>query len=256
MTPDILSSPYYLDTSVQIGRYGGMKRRELKAILREGNHSTSTQVHREWNLYTLESCAAILNALPFCNDRQDLIAHLNRGYGRTPSRHWTVCEWIAATNSDLRVIELRARTFLRVGARAAFRAGVTTIRDGTECGVARRGATRDSRSKLAYDFRRKKTDSICVQPSFFTGQRGRAIAAAKALQKSSRSEDATMGEDAERLLSRPPGADYKGKACWGARGLGGDICIALECAKTETLLTIDESFDLICPAIGINHKRL
>jgi len=43
LTPDILSSPYYLDTSVQIGRYGGMKRRELKAILREGNHSTSTR---------------------------------------------------------------------------------------------------------------------------------------------------------------------------------------------------------------------
>ena len=256
MTPDIPSGPYYLDTSVQIGRYGGTKRRELKTILRQGDHVSSTQVQREWNLYTLESCAAVLNALPVCNDRQDLVAHLNRGYGRTPSRHWTVCEWIAATDSDLRVIEMRARTFSRAGARAAFRAGVTTIRDGTECGVARRGVTRDSGSKLTYDFRCKKTDNICFQPSFFTAQRERAIAAAKALQKSSRSEDAKMGKDADRLLSRPPGADYKGKACWGARGLGGDICIALECAQTETLLTTDESFDLICPAIGINHKRL
>ncbi len=65
-----------------------------------------------------------------------------------------------------------------------------------------------------------------------------------------------MGTNASEILDRMPTADSKGKACWGAAGLGGDICIALECAPEETLLTTDASFDLICPAVGINHHRV
>ena len=44
----------------------------------------------------------------------------------------------------------------------------------------------------------------------------------------------------------------KGKACHGANGIGGDICIALECGKDEVLLTTDRSFERICPAIDIS----
>jgi hypothetical protein len=64
-----------------------------------------------------------------------------------------------------------------------------------------------------------------------------------------------MGKKATDILERMPTNDSKGKNCWGAGGLGGDISIALECAADETLVATDASFDLICPAIGIAHQR-
>jgi len=65
-----------------------------------------------------------------------------------------------------------------------------------------------------------------------------------------------MGKKAREALESSDPLATKGKACHAANGLGGDICIALECGADETLLTTDASFDVICPAIGISHKRL
>jgi hypothetical protein len=73
---------------------------------------------------------------------------------------------------------------------------------------------------------------------------------------SSRSDDAKMGKAALKALDDVNEGATKGKACHDYGGIGGDICIALECGADETLLTTDASFDLICPAIDVKHKRL
>lgn len=186
------------------------------------------------------------------------MARMNSGYGRTPSRHWMVTEWLLGADTDLRVVEMRARLFLRVHSKAWFRAGIATIRDGMDCPIARRPAVQDPRKRRwKHDMRCKKTEDICSQHAFLAGQQlVRAKAAAQALEGSPRAPDKRMSKQAGEILARMPTNDSKGKACWGAAGLGGDICIALECGLSETLLTTDASFDLICPAIGVAHLRV
>ncbi|MHB1538695.1 MAG: hypothetical protein ACYCUM_13685 [Solirubrobacteraceae bacterium] len=68
------------------------------------------------------------------------------------------------------------------------------------------------------------------------------MAAAQALENSPRAQDKRVGRQASAILTRMPTNDSKGKACWGAAGLGGDIFIALECDPDETLLATDASF--------------
>jgi hypothetical protein len=168
-----------------------------------------------------------------------------------------VTEWLMGHDTDLRIVEMRARRFLRVDADAAFEEGIATVRDGTECPVAKRAATQDAISgEWSHDKMCKKTEDICSQHVFFDKHLDRAKAAAQALEGSSRPQDRKMGKDANKILTRMPTNDSKGKACWGSGGLGGDICIALECADDETLVATDASFDLICPAIGAAHHRL
>lgn len=250
---------FYLDTSAQVERHGGedARREVLKELLRGGGHATSSQVLREWNAIVVGACSELLNALAVAKNRADLVARLRKGYGREPSHRWMVTEWLLGADTDLRIVEMRARRFLRVGSKAWFKVEIATIRDGTDCPIARRAAVQDpSGGRWSYDKRCKKTEDICSQHTFLSGGGERAKAAARALQDSSRAQDRRMGKNAIEILARMPTDDSKGKACWGAGGLGGDICIALECAPEETLLTTDASFDLICPAIGIKHQRV
>lgn len=250
---------FYLDTSAQIARHGGPgeARATLKELLQKGGHATSTQVLREWNAIVLGACTELLNVLASAKSRSDVVAHMNSGYGRTPSRHWTVTEWLLGIDTDLRVVEMRARLFLRVHSKAWFRANVETVRDGTSCPIVRRAAAQDPQTgRWSHNARCKKTEDICSQHAFLARELERANAAALALQSSSRTPDKRMGRNASGVLARMPTDDSKGKACYGAGGLGGDICIALECGPNETLLTTDASFDLICPAIGVAHLRI
>lgn len=167
-----------------------------------------------------------------------------------------VTDWITRNDtSNLQVIEMRARDFQRVRARAMFRTQIDTIRDGTQCEVARR---RPHPSSKGWQYRAtcRKTEDICSQPDFLKRNIARARQAAKALTTSSRADDAKMGKQALQALEGIDSRATKGKACHGALGIGGDICIALECEPAEILLTTDASFDLICPALGLSHKRI
>jgi len=65
-----------------------------------------------------------------------------------------------------------------------------------------------------------------------------------------------MGRKALEIMHSSNRLDRKGKNCFGAKGLGGDISIALECRDDEILLTTDESFERIGPAIGIHVYRI
>jgi hypothetical protein len=259
LSTDDSAPRFYLDTSVQIERRCGAEetRNALKALLADGKHATSTQVRREWNSIVLGACSRLLNALSEVTNIDDLEARMNDGYGREPQHNWMITRWLVARDPDLRRAEMRARQFLRFKSDGAFEEGITTIRDGTECQVARRIAVEDrTRHKWGHNNMCKKDDEICRQPAFFVEQLDRAKGAARALEASSRTADKRMGKHAAAILAKAPNRDSKGKACWGAGGLGGDICIALECRSDETLVTTDQSFDLICPAINVSCRRV
>jgi hypothetical protein len=181
---------------------------------------------------------------------------MSEGWGREPGRNWKITEWLMGEDTDLRVVEMRAKKFVRVDAETAFEEGVSTIRDGTECPVARELAKQDRAGKWDHNKRCVKTEDICAQHAFFARELDRAKAAAKALEGSDRQADRKMGKQASAILARMPTRDSKGKACWGAGGLGGDIAIALECDPDERLVTTDASFEIICPAIDIAWHRV
>jgi hypothetical protein len=248
---------YYLDTSAQIARCAGSTstRTRLKTILQGAGHATSTQVLREWNRICLGTCATLLNEIRTAKDWAEVVHRMAKGYGRAPSRNWLITNLISKPDTtDLEVVEMRAEDFRRVRAGVLFKVGVDTIRDGTQCEVARRrpehrGGTWNYRATC------KKEENICIQPGFLADRMDRALAASRALETSGRDADKKMGKKARLTLEDQREDSTKGAACHAANGIGGDICIALECASDETLITTDQSFDLICPALGVRHER-
>lgn len=101
-----------------------------------------------------------------------------------------------------------------------------------------------------------KQEQICVQPQMLAADAPRALAAAHALESSPRDADKKMGKKARIALEDQSEDSTKGMTCHGLSGIGGDICIALECGADEKLITTDQSFDLICPAIGRQYERI
>ena len=239
-------------------RIGGRAevRARLRNLLADGGHSTSTQVLREWNRIVLAALVVLRNALPAASDRTDVVARMREGaFGRDGIRRWQVTEWVMGSDTDLKAVEMRAAHYQRIRARAQFKAGIATVRDGTECSVA--GRKPYVRSGVwRYDEMCKKSEDICAQPSFLKEQSTRALAAATALESSNRQADRDMGVKAKKNLEDSDVRATKGRACHGGGGLGGDICIALECDADEVLLTTDASFELLCPTLGLSYKRI
>jgi hypothetical protein len=249
---------YYLDTSAQIERFGGSreKRAKLKTLLAAGRNATSSQVLREWNRIVLGACVALRNALADAKSWSDVVPALRKGFGRAPLHHWMVADWITRNDTrNLALIDMRAKDFQRVRARVMFHNGIEVVRDGTDCPVARRQPNPSAKG-WRYRPTCKKTEEICTQPDFLGSNIDRARAAATALVGSSRSNDSKMGKAALKALDGVGDGATKGKACHDHMGIGGDICIALECGANEVLVATDASFDLICPAIEVQHKRL
>jgi len=167
-----------------------------------------------------------------------------------------VTHWITGSDTtDFRIAAKRLEDFQRIRFRALFMQGINWVRDGTDCDVARRKPHFNS-GKWQYKPQCKKTENLCDQPAFLATRRERAEKASRALLTSKRKADREMGTNALAGLQDGRATATKGKACHGHNGIGGDIAIALECEETETLVTTDESFDLICPALGLDHLRL
>jgi hypothetical protein len=248
---------YYLDTSAHMERVGGKTeiRDRLKAMLGREMHATSSQVLREWNRIVFVACTKLLKVLPTAKDRMDVVNAMKQGYGREAARNWQVTEWIMGPDEDFRLIEKRADDYARVRARAYFRAATPTVRDGTDCAVAARVPYEVGR-ELRYKHTCEKDHEICRQPEFLSENLAKAKAAATALLGARRKGDRKMGEKALRALDALSNNGSKGKACWAGNGIGGDICIALECAPDETLLAVDESFDYLCPALELEHEKI
>ncbi|HET9198590.1 MAG TPA: hypothetical protein VFN92_10100 [Solirubrobacterales bacterium] len=199
---------------------------------------------------------ALRTALSASSDWTDVVRRLSKGFGRGPARAMQVTHWITGSQTtDFRIVSKRLEDYQRIRFRLLFKQGIDTVRDGSNCDVARRRPYFNA-GKWHYHPQCKKAQDLCDQPTFLAARRERAEAASKALLASKRKADSDMGKKAlAALRSDQPGAT-KGKACHGANGIGGDIAIALECEQDEVLLTTDESFDLICPALGLKHQRI
>ena len=224
--------------------------------MRGGGHATSTQAEREWNRIVYSVCVGLRNALATSTDWTDVVGKLAKGYGRAAARAMQVTHWITGSDAtDFHIVAKRLEDFQRIRARVLFTAGISTIRDGTNCDVARR-RPRFRAGKWRYEPQCRKTQDICDQPAFLAARRERAEKAARALLDSRRKGDRKMGEKALAALGDNDPAATKGRACHGDGGIGGDIAIALECEEDEILLTTDESFDFICPSLGLTHLRL
>jgi hypothetical protein len=238
-------------------RIGGKReiRDRLKVMLGRGGHATSSQVQREFNRIVLTACTKLLKALPVAQDRMDVVNWMKQGYGREAARNWQITEMIMAEDVDFRAVEKRAADYARVRARAEFRAITPTVRDGTECAIAVR-VPLEKHGALEYGSTCQKDAEICRQPEFLQENLDKVTAAAAALLNSKRKPDREMGKKALANLEKISANGTKGKACYASNGLGGDISIALECEPDETLLATDESFDLLCPALGLKHERI
>lgn len=249
---------YYLDTSAQIERYCGPSetRRTLKALLATAGFATSTQVEREWNRIVYGTCVAMRRALQGAEDYTDIVRSLSKTFGRGPARHWQISNVITeGETADLDLVSARLEDFQRIRSRAMWRSGRRELRDGTKCGVARHRPRLEG-GRWQYRGTCRKIENICDQPAFLAANGERARQAATALLTAERPNDVKMGKKALEALDRESPEATKGAACHGSSGIGGDICIALECAEDEILLTTDASFDLICPALGLKHERL
>ena len=254
---------YYLDTTAHIERHAGdeQRRTEIESRLAEGTgHTTSTHVQREWRSIVEGATVDVLNLLQDSNATLSTVfAGLSQGYGRSQGQRLRVLAMLAGQNVsiDPSMLQLRAQTFLRSTAEELFRAGLGEIRDGSECGLARREVSIDNKGRRSLDMQCRKAECVCRQPEFLEDNRPGIDQVASDLQNASGSQNDSLrrlGGKVREAMDADPGDDRKGSLCW--RYVGGDPSIALECAADEVLLTTDRSFDFICPALGIRHERI
>ena len=90
---------YYLDTSAHIERWAGEAsvKDEIKTLLGEEAHATSTHARREWKHIVEGGAAEILNAYDDGDDIASMLARLsNAGYGRAPGQALRVLSMLTA----------------------------------------------------------------------------------------------------------------------------------------------------------------
>lgn len=249
---------FYLDTTAHLERHGGEEavRDWLDERLGEGPNATSTHVEREWKRIVYQAATDILNALNGAHSLGDVRARLRQGFGRVPVQRGIVYDMVVEDGDDCTIQELdrRVRRHLRSGFEALFTDRVA-VRDGSGCGIALRTAEQDSDGRWTFHGSCKKTDEICEQLAFLERHERRVLDAASALAETSeRPADRELGRKTLQRMRLARG-ERKGQNCYGNKGIGGDISIALECGSGETLLSTDHSFEVICPAIGADHER-
>lgn len=248
---------YYLDTTAHLERHAGNAgvRNTIRSLLGGGRHASSSHVYREWRRIVDAGAVDVLNVLTGATEMRDIYSSLAQGGGRSPGQRLRLLSMLSGGETSTETLGIRARTFLRSESKALFEAGLDDVRDGSECGLARE-VPRRKKGRWELKTLCKKAECQCRQDDFLEGRLADARSAASALDvDTARPHDRKTGKAALKILSSKPKLDRKGKNCWGGT-LGGDISIALECASNETLLTTDQSFELICPALGIQHHLL
>ena len=249
---------FYLDTTAHLERHGGEEQVQewLRRRLGDATHATSTHVKREWKRIVYQAAADILNAVDGARSLKDVRARLRQGFGRVPTQRGIVYDMLVDDGEDCTIEELdrRVRRHLRTGFEALFTDRVE-VRDGSRCGIVPRVCEQGLDGRWTFHGSRKKTEHICEQIAFLDRHARRVQAAASALvDQSPREDDRELGRKTLQRMELAA-SERKGQNCYGNKGIGGDISIAIECEPGETLLSTDQSFDLICPAIGVQHER-
>jgi len=186
-------------------------------------------------------------------EMRDVYARLAQGRFRSPGQRLRVLSMLAGGQADTTTLGIRTRTFLRCESRALFESGIDTVRDGSECRLARE-VPHLARGSWDLKVLCKKAECVCRQDDFLEDNFKRAVHVADELNTArARDADRKMGREAGKILRSRVMLKRKGKNCYGGT-LGGDISIALECREDETLLSTDQSFQVICPALGLKFQ--
>jgi hypothetical protein len=224
-------------------------------LLKGEKHATSTHVRREWIRLIEGTTADVLNAM---DDGQEelgaIFAKLSQGWGREAGQRLRVLAMLAGRNRQVSAVELRlrARQVLRSSSKQMFEHYLDEVRDGSECGLARNEVETVRGGRLVLVDKCKRTDVICRQDNFISENLGDWSSASQGLAKHSRrTSDQKMGKLGLEIAGDPPKG--KGKNCYGRTG---DISISTECAKDETLLTTDQSFEAIAKERGLLVTRV
>ncbi len=196
----------------------------------------------------------VLNAVDTAPDLSSVFASLSQGWGRTQGHRLRILSLVTSgeTTLDRDLLAIRADRILRVQAHEMFHHLIDTVRDTSECGLARNVVRRDASGRWEFVNDTvnsewcKKTDVICRQDDELASKEPQLRALAAALTPSHKK----MSEACLAAASKP--ADGKGQACF--RHLG-DVSIALECDQSEVVLTTDGSFDVMAPVLGIDVER-
>lgn len=246
---------YYLDTSVQIERWFGsaQSRERITEVLgADGECSTSSHVRREWKHVVDQSAVDMLNVLT-SDDPQDDLPRLAQGHGRSANRRMLVLfnvmknhRGAAWTREELRA---RARQMVEFRSDEMFSEGITTVRDTSECGLARAEHFTAPGGHYGLKTTCRRDEDICRQPDAIEDDLDTWEAGAAALGHVKRYE--SMGEAGLKMASKKP--DRKGKNCYEKTG---DLSVALGSAPGETIVTTDASFEVIGPAIGRQVRKL
>jgi hypothetical protein len=245
---------YYLDTSVQIERWFGAQesRVSIGQVLNSGEANTSsTHVRREWKRFVEQSAIDILNTLT-SEDPHDDIPRLAQGYGREPNRRTLVLFNLVRdcgtpwTRDELRA---RARQMLEFRSEEMFEAGLSAVRDGSQCGLAESKHFVDSGGHYGLKTTCSKGESICRQPEALEEVLDRWQAGSEALKATADFE--VMGKAGLKMAADK--GQRKGRNCYATTG---DLSVAISAEPSETILTTDASFEVIGPAIDRDVMRL
>jgi hypothetical protein len=248
---------YFLDTTALVELHAGDRQRRDAVADRLGRdeHASSAHVLREWRHIVEGAAIDVLNAIgDGASELRDVWARLSQGYGRAQGQRMRTLAMLSGQSLDVDSLAIRAEMFLRSGADVLFRNSVGVLRDGSQCGLAREPVTVEPSGRRKLKTTCKRGECVCDQPNFLAGEEARVAAATTALRQ--HDEYRTAARRAAEAMNNPNLLARTGKNCWGPGGLGGDISIALECARDETILTTDKSFDVIGPAVGVAVERI
>ena len=247
---------YYLDTTALIERWAGEAdvRSEILELLKEGTHATSSHVEREWKGIVDGTAADVLNAIrDDADDLGSVFARLSQGWGRQPGQRLRILAMLVNQRPDSNPIELRLRAqqLLRCGSEQMLMHHVREVRDGSQCGLAKKEVEQRRDGRYALVDKCKRTDEICRQDQHVQDQLETWQRASSGLVNSDRKSDRDMGKLGLQLAA--DASKRKGRNCYGRTG---DISISLECRDDEVLLTTDRSFEAMAGEAGIKVKRV
>ena len=250
--PNQTATRYFLDTSAQVERWAGTRlvKDNIRSRLGAADHGTSRHVLREWKHVVESTCLEVLNALDKSPDFPTLFASLSQGFGRDASRRLRVLSVVfgGERTVDLQQIRLRCGMLLRQH-ESLFMQNIDLVADHCECGLTDETPSTNRKGERELKWRCKKTEEICERKREVEATADELRTVGAALIGDSRYR--AMGETAQRVADNP--IEGKGQNCW--RVLG-DVSIALDCGEDDVLLTTDQSFEVIGPALGKQVERI
>lgn len=213
--------------------------------------ATSDHVEREWKRIVVGAASAIDVATRIEPDLGAALARLARGFGREPAQRLRVLGMCVGDQLDRTEMRLRAQQLIRADGQSRFHSVVGEVRRTSDCGLATQQPV--ARPDGGWDLKTtcRKREGICRHEQRLSTDAQQWGAGADALKSAESADLRSMGRIAQQMRDR---ADQRtGRNCYAKTG---DLAIALDCKREETLVTTDHSYQVIGPALGIRIRRI